>query len=331
MNKNYYPLFFAVSILFSGCHCEKKESQVVSERFVHKYGYAVSREEWEAGKYPGQVITTLRNGVTITATYENGMLHGASTHTYPHSQTIEAYYVYNQGKVVKEILYDVKGMPFSETSQLSPTRHSHTLWYNDGSPLSIEEFSGVELLEGQYFTAANEMETRVEKGNGLRIRRNREGKMLSKDDFEAGYLAKRETFYANGSPESLTFYSMGKLHGEQKNFAENAEPLSTVEWINGQLHGKCTYFKNGAKYLEVSYLNDQKNGFETHFQPDGKVSQETLWENNKKHGPTVYYFEEGNKTQWYYDGKQVSREEFDECNRIDQVISQVSDNIKIYR
>jgi antitoxin component YwqK of YwqJK toxin-antitoxin module len=325
--------FSLIATLFCGCGKDnQKDDDVVSQRYVHKYGYAVSKEEWESGKYPGQVITTLRNGVTITSTYENNVLHGPSTHTYPHSQAIEAYYIYNQGVVVKEILYDIKGMPLSEMVQLSPSRHSHTLWYADGSPLSIEEFSGEELLEGQYFNVSNEIESRVEKGNGSRTRRDRDGVLLSKDEFEAGYMTKRETFYPNGSPDTVSFLILGKLHGEQKRFAENGEPLSTIEWVNGQLHGKSTYYKNGAKYLEVSFLNDQKNGFEVHFKPDGSISQEVLWENNKKHGPSVFYIEgENQTTHWYYEGKQVSRDEYDELNHMDEVISSVSEKVRIYK
>ena len=93
------------------------------------------------------MITSLSNGVTITATYENGIKHGPTTHTYPHSQTIECYYLYNQGNKVKEISYDPAGIPIEEWIQLSPTRYSITNWYGEGSPMYVEEFVGDELLK----------------------------------------------------------------------------------------------------------------------------------------------------------------------------------------
>ncbi len=104
--------------------------------------------------------------MTVTATYENGIKHGPTTHTYPHSQTVEYYCLFNQGNKVKEISYDPNGVPMEEWIQLSPTRYSITMWYNQGSPMLVEEFVGEELLDGQYYTTSNELDSRVEKGIG---------------------------------------------------------------------------------------------------------------------------------------------------------------------
>ncbi len=244
MKMKLYTLLGAVGILFCSCNKDKKEDQVVSQRYVHKYGYAVSKEEWEAKNYPGQVITHMKNGSILTATYENGELHGPCTFTYPESQTIEKYVLYNRGKPVKEILYDISGMPVQESVQLSANRHSFTQWFSDGAPRSIEEFTLDELVDGQYFTVNNEVEARVEKGKGQRIQRDSKGVLLAQENFEVGYPVKKETFYPSGSPESIAFYADNKLHGEKKTFTASGEPVSIEEWIGGRLHGKSTYFKN---------------------------------------------------------------------------------------
>ncbi|HSX12394.1 MAG TPA: hypothetical protein VLF61_02775, partial [Rhabdochlamydiaceae bacterium] len=86
-------------------------NSIVSERFVHKFGYPVSKQEWMERSYPGQVITTMSNGVTITASYENRLLHGPCTHTYPNSQVVQYFYLYNEGNLVKETSYDTFGVP----------------------------------------------------------------------------------------------------------------------------------------------------------------------------------------------------------------------------
>src|SRR3972149_3913781 len=107
MKLRNYIFLGMVGFLAVSCHkTANKEDPVISQRFVHKYGYALTQNEWESNQYPGQVITSLRNGVTITTTYENGVPHGACTHTFPNSQTIETYFLYNQGEKVKEIHYD---------------------------------------------------------------------------------------------------------------------------------------------------------------------------------------------------------------------------------
>ena len=185
-----------IFLLLNGCSCSSckrngKDGDVLSQRYVHKYGYLVSQEEWETKNYPGQVITSLSNGVTVTSTYESGTLHGPMTYTFPHSQSVETYYLYNWGEQVKEINYNALGMPVKEKIQLSPSRHSLTAWYSGGSPMYVEEFSGEELVEGQYFTTANEIEARVEKGRGLRIYRDLSGLLLSKEVVEGGYTVKK--------------------------------------------------------------------------------------------------------------------------------------------
>ncbi|NDD58471.1 MAG: hypothetical protein EBZ47_04355, partial [Chlamydiae bacterium] len=242
----------ALALISFSCNKENN-SDVVSQRYVHKYGYAVSQEEWSSKNYPGQVITTLRNGVVVAATYEDHQLHGPCTHTYPNSQIVEKYVLYNRGEPVKEVMYSVAGMPMEETVKLSPSRRSLTLWYTDGAPRSVEEFAHDELLEGQYYTVLNEVEARVEKGNGERVMRDAKGTLMHRDEIFAGFTVRREAFYANGSPESITYFSNNKIHGERVCYTSNGEPLSVENWFDGNLHGKATYYKNGTKFSEVSY------------------------------------------------------------------------------
>jgi antitoxin component YwqK of YwqJK toxin-antitoxin module len=324
MRRSIYLILGAVSLIVIGCGKQKDNDDVVSQRYIHKYGYAVSKDEFETRKYPGQVITLLKNGVTITANYENGVLHGVCTHTFPHSQTVESYFVYNQGRLVKEILYDVTGMPIREEVQLSPTRYSTTLWYADGTPMSIEEYANQELLDGQYFTMTNEVEARVEKGKGERIRRDTKGLLLSRDQIAEGFVTFHQTYYPNGSPESVSYYYHGKLNGEKKTFTATGEPLATKEYVSGLLHGKSTLYKNGTKYLEVYYLDGKKNGLEIHYIDGEVVSQEILWENDKRHGPSKYFVDGVAQVEYYYDGSSVSESKWNELNHIDEMIGQIA-------
>lgn len=327
MKKNCFLVLGTLGLFVTGCN-NKNESPVVAERYIHKYGYPVSKEEWESRQYPGQVITTLTNGATITATYENGVLHGPYTQTYPHSQTIECYRMYNLGSPVKEIFYDIQGMPSKERVELSLTRYSTTLWYADGTPLSVEEYAGEELLEGEYFTTNNETEARVEKGNGLRIRRDQTGVLLSREQIEKGYPVKQETFYSNGSPQTISYFVMNKLHGEKRSFSASGEPLAVEEWLNGKLHGKSTYFTNGVKTLEVSYLNGLKNGLEVHYVDGNTVVQEIRWTDNKRHGLSQFYVDGLALTKWFYEDKEVSADEYRHKSRLDEMISQIPSEIR---
>src|SRR3989344_6292707 len=111
MRNSIYLTLGVIALLLASCERKQRENDVVSQRYIHKYGYAVSKDEFEDRKYPGQVVTLLKNGVTVTTTYEDGILHGPCTHTYPHSQTIETYYLYKEGFLTKEVHYDITGMP----------------------------------------------------------------------------------------------------------------------------------------------------------------------------------------------------------------------------
>ena len=326
MNKRYLPLALSLLLLYGCGGSNSHENSIVSQKYVHKFGYAVSKEDWMQKDYPGQVITTLSNGVTITSTYEGSTLHGPTTHTYPNSQTIHYFYLYDHGTLSKEIVYNALGMPTRERVQLSPHRYTLTMWYHDGTPMCIEDYADEELLDGEYMTVNNEIESRVEKGNGLRITRDFKGTLLSKDIFENGYIAKQETFYPSGTPESIVHFAMNKLHGEKRTFAESGEPLSIEEWVGGQLHGKSTYFANGIKQVEIHYLHGAKNGPELHYRDDGMtVAQEILWENDRRQGPTTYYVDGSTQTEWWYEGKHITQKRYEELDRLDQMISQIND------
>lgn len=323
MKNKVYALLSLMGLALCGCGNDKHDDKVISERYIHKYGYAVSQEEWETKNYPGQVITSLSNGVTVTATYENGIKHGPMTCTFPHSQTIEFYSLYNQGNKVKEISYDILGMPVEEWIQLSPTRYSITMWYKEGSPMLVEEFIGEELLEGQYFSTNNEIESRVEKGSGQRVLRDRNGTLAARETIFEGYATKKENFYPNGAPESIAMYFRGALQGEKRTFAQTGEPLAIEDWVNDQLHGTAKYFKNGNRYLEISYRQGQKNGVERHFIDGDIVSQEISWVNNYKHGEAIVYAEGKPESHWFYEGQHVSKRKFDELNKLDEIISRL--------
>jgi antitoxin component YwqK of YwqJK toxin-antitoxin module len=324
MKIKLFALLGLLVLSLSGCNnCCNQDDNVVSERYIHKYGYAVSKQDWEEKNYPGQAITNLSNGVTVTTTYENGIKHGPTTHTFPHSQTVEHYCLYNQGNRVKEIAYDPTGIPVEEWVQLSPTRYSITTWYAQGSPMAVEEFVGDELLDGQYFTLVNELESHVEKGIGQATRRDRNGLLLATELFEEGYAIKKETFYANGAPKSIAYYYHNNLHGEKHTFAQCGEPLAIEEWVNGQLHGKSTYFKNGNRYLEIAYLYGQKNGIERHYIDADMISQEIVWENDLKHGPSVFYADGKPEHHWFYAGESVSKRKYDELTDPELLISHI--------
>lgn len=300
------------------------ENPITMKEYTHKYGYPLTKNEFEEQKYPGQVTTILKDGSVIVQTYENGVLHGQSTRTFPHSKTIQYYELYKDGNLVKEMVYDIKGMPIHERVQLSPSEVRYTKWYIDGVPMCVENYQDNHLDTGQYFTKQNEIESRVEKGEGIRIVRNPQGQLIAKEEVKEGHPIQQQRFYSNENPQSISHYLHGGiLNGERKLFTETGEPLQVEEYVNGKLHGKVIYYENGTPVVETHYENGMKNGIEKHYVDGEAVSQEIIWVNDKKHGPATYLINGQPYVEYFYQGAHVSEQRWEELSQIDQMISKL--------
>jgi len=326
--KRFSPLLIPLlGILFVGCQTSNKDKNdnVVSQRYIHKYGYDVSKEEWESTGYPGQVVTTLRNGITVTSSYENGVLHGPTTNTFPHSNTTESLNIYERGNLVKKTTYDIRGIPQKEQVFLSPSHVKVTRWYQKGIPLSVEEYHNTELLEGEYYNERNEPEYRVTRGSGTRITRDQHEQIVAKETINNGYPVLRETFHSHGIPHTIIPLSGGKIDGVKKVFAPSGEPISSETYKQNVLHGPATYFQNGCRYLEVIYKNGLKDGTERHFVDGQTIVEETEWMDGHKHGPSVLFFDGLSRTRYYYNNLSVTKERYRELCEQEENIAIMND------
>ncbi len=310
-------------IALSSCQKNTDTATVVSEQYLHKYGYAVSKQEWNDHYYPGQVVSQMNDGVVITTSYEAGVKHGPTTYTYPDSTTIAKTEVYDRDRLVKQTHFDSSGLPMWQKVNLSPSRYEYTAWYKEGNPRCVEEYAGDEILEGRYFTLTGQIESKVEKGFGSLIERDPSGLLIAKKEISTGFCSFSELYYSNGSLKENAQYKLGVLNGEKKLFSQSGEPLLVEEYVDGQLHGKTTHFRNGQRHFEVSYLFGAKNGFETHYIDGDHVSHQVCWENNQKHGPETFYMATGAVTHYYYQGDELSRSRYEEMVRLDEMISQI--------
>jgi antitoxin component YwqK of YwqJK toxin-antitoxin module len=320
------PLILSmVGLIFGGCETRQSTpaNEVITQRFIHKYGYDVSKHEWESKDYPGQVITTFRNGVTETSSFEDGQLHGLRTVTYPHSQTLETKEVYQRNACVKRTSFDIRGIPIKEEQFMGPEHQKIIFWYSNGSPRAEEELQNNQLVSAYYYSLTNEVESKIENGSGLRTLRNSKGQLLSKESINRFELVKKETFHLNGTPEMTCQFRNGLLEGEKILHAETGEPISREQYKDGVLHGTATYFQNGYRYLEVPYQYGMKDGIERHYIDGDTISEETEWHVNKKHGPTLIFYDGMAKTHWYYNDERVPKGKYDElCSREDEIAIQ---------
>lgn len=323
MNKKY-PLLAAVAYFLGGCSSSEMDNVIVSQKFIHKYGFDVSEEEWENRDQEGQIVSMLKSGVKITHSYENGLLHGPTTYSFPNSATIEKILVYNQGTLSKEIIQDTAGNPMSEEAYEFDDRKIITLWDEKGAPISVEEYDGDLLIEGKYYTPEHELEGQVEAGFGERFKRDRSGLMIYRDLIENGTIARRTNFHPNGQIHSISHYHDYQLHGDQQKFTSSGQPLMDLHWDHGVLDGAKIVYRNGVKASETPYIHGQKHGTEYHFDHMGNLTAKIEWKNDKKHGASQFFSNETTEQEWFYKGSAVNQEKFHLLSEREQLIADLS-------
>ena len=317
---------YIAALIVASCQTNTSPDQIVSQKFVHKYGFDLSEEEWEQRAQEGQVISMQKNGVKITRTYENGSLHGPTTYTFPNSSTVEKILLYDQGNLLKETLQDSKGIPIREEVYEFDDRLILTFWNDKGVPLSVEEYHDELLVEGKYFSSEHELEAQVENSNGFRTKRDRSGLLISRDQIEDGIMTARTTYHPNGQVHTISHYHDYMLHGEQTKFTTLGRPLMSLRWDRGVLDGTKTVYRNGIKVAEIPYVQGQKNGLEYHYDDLGNLIAEILWRDDKKHGCCKSYTEDSEDAEWFFNGALVSEEKFELLEMREQMIADFLQN-----
>lgn len=320
----YRGIFLLSTIALAAVGCNHdghdKGEEVIAERFIHKYGYDVPKDEWASKTYPGKVITTHRNGVTVTTHYEDGHMHGQRTRTFPHSQTHEVVEDYQRGTLVKRMNYDVRGIPMSESNFLSPSHTKTTTWYGRGTPKATEEMINRKLAYAEYFDPSNTLESKIENGSGIKTKRSSHGELISRTYFNNYAITQKETFHMNGIPHVSEFYENGLLNGPRAVFTDSGSPISQEQYSEGLLNGLATYYQNGLKYKETPYVQGQKEGIERHYIDGETLAEESEWHDDSRHGPSVVFYDGVPSTTWYYNNEKVSRTKYDDlCNREDEL------------
>lgn len=308
-----YLLLATAALLVSSCN-QSKSAHVVKQAYVHKYGVPLAKETWDSQGRSGQIITTKRDGVVITESFEFGQLHGDTTFSFPHSKRIHKLQTYLHGSLGKDVENYPSGLPMREETY-KDSLTTITRWYESGIPQLVELYETNSLLKGEYFNTDHELESEVAKGEGMRVRRDAFGNLLSKDTIEDGELVLRSTFFNNGDPHELIPFAANEVHGQKKIFSMGGMPKSLESWVMGSQEGLTTLYENGQKVIEVTFHNGQRDGVEKRYREDDIIVEEVSWKDGKKHGPKKVYVEGEVTTNWYHEDQLVNRTMFLQRNR----------------
>ncbi|MCE2982522.1 MAG: hypothetical protein LW832_03035 [Parachlamydia sp.] len=304
---------FALSILLALTSCQSKrcEEDVICQSYVHRYGVELEPDEWNERGQHGRVISTRRDGVIVSNSYEAGVLDGESAYTFPHREIVQKREIYSRGQLQQEFFNYTNGLPQKQVVHEAPGRHTATVWYENGAPQSKEQFHEGRLVQGAYYNMDNREESRVENGSGVRIQRDGFGQPLSHDQIYEGQMVLRTTYHPNGNPSALTPYVNGQIEGMRRTYSHGGEPATLEEWSNGVQHGNTVIYENGEKSSDLPYVQGYAHGIEQRYREGGMLVQKNTWVKGKKHGPCYTNVGDATQTDWYFQGKLVNKPTFD--------------------
>lgn len=304
-------LVYTGSLLLLCASCQRGSQDVVSETYVHRYGVQLPAQDWAARGQSGQVVSVRKDGVVETRSYDAGILHGECYYSYPHREAIQTREQYDQGNLVKEVVNYPNGAPQTQTVHSGPTQQEVTYWYENGVPKGNEIYENGLLLKGEYFTYNHEKESAVDDYNGIRTNRDSFGQLMSRDDIQNGQLLRRTTYHPNGAPQSITPYVNGVIQGQKLTYQPAGEPDTVEEWVGGVQQGNTEVYLTGEKFADVPYRNGQKNGVEKRYRDGEVLVEEINWVQGVQHGPSISYVGGEPRTDWYFQGRKVSKSAYD--------------------
>lgn len=314
MKKSTIGYLLTTTVLVAGCAgSTPRGNYVVEQRYVHKYGMDVPKEHWEETGKNGQVVTRLKDGVTCTQTYYNGLLEGDTSYTLPQSEELDRIETYSANQLIKKTEYYLSGRPKKQISYDSPNSFSVKQWYENGTISVSETFIDNQLDTGEYFDLKHQRTSVVNSGSGTRTQRDANGRLFATETIEHGQVKSRTLYHPNGTPKEVIPYENDIVEGPKRTFLPGGEPATIETWQNGKQQGITTLFRDGLKEEEIPYVNGIKNGVGKVYKDGTVVVQEVSWKDDERHGPTTIYSESDNSTttEWWLKGKKVSKGLYD--------------------
>lgn len=309
-------LLFSSLLLLPACAQQESSSKdsFVKDTYIHQYGVTVSKAQWEERGRNGVIVSTDRAGVTSSRNFREGILEGDSTYTFPHSEVVQRVEHYRGGERVKTTANYPNGMPQREEELLGSGVSKRMVWYESGTPASIEEYDNGKLVKGEYRSINNEEVSRVTEERGKRTRFDSYGELIAVDEIREGAMVSSTEYYSNGTPKAHIPYVNDQVHGQKRTFYQGGEPKSTETWTRGERTGVTVVFQNGEKAAEVPYKNGRKHGVEKRYRDGSILAEEITWVQNRRHGPTKVHVASTDRTDWYHQGKLVSQNQYNSLN-----------------
>jgi antitoxin component YwqK of YwqJK toxin-antitoxin module len=299
-------------VALASCASLRKEEAPLKTAYIHQYGVEVAdAADFNERGSTGEIVKTQKDGVTVRESYVAGQLHGKSSWTFPHSETVAKECIYKDGKVADEKEYFLTGAPKQKTVYSEEGKILVTSWYEEGAPRAIETWENGRLVAAQYFSPTNELESSIKDAFGIRIVRDGLGTLVAQESYVDGHLTLQKAFYSNGVPSAEIPYINGKISGIKKTFCLGGEPNTVEEWVADERHGTLSLYQNGARIAEIPYSHGKKQGVEKRFKEGTDiVVEEISWNDDQRSGPSSVIAGDVKVTDWYLGNRKVTKSEY---------------------
>lgn len=285
-------------------HSPSYEDEVICDT-VHRYGVSLDLDDWSNRGQNGQIISMRKDGVSVSRSYEGGILHGECAYTYPYREIVEKKENYQQGKLEQELFYYQNGLPSKQISHDASGKQSIITWYESGAPQSNEEVVNGMIVSGEFYNPNQQLESRVDESCGVRTNRDSVGQMQSIDQIQNGQLLYKTEYHPNGTPSTVSSYVNNKVEGKRCTYLPGGEPATVEQWREGVQHGETFTFEFGEKRAVIPYVNGSIHGVEHRYRDGEILTHDIHWVQGQKHGPCYTYLGETTQVDWNYRDRKV--------------------------
>ena len=133
----------------------------------------------------------------------------------------------------------------------------------------------------------------------------------------------QEAFFANGKVAERCAWKDGKRHGPCEQFFDNGQVRSSTAYANGEANGPSLVFsEDGRKEIEGQHKNGQRDGLWKHYNSDGSVLMQMLYEKDK----VVKEKKENGTFRTFYPDEQLMLEETYKLGKREGKFTEYHDN-----
>ncbi|WP_420573727.1 hypothetical protein [Kordia sp.] len=299
--------------------------------YEHGKSIGVHRVYFENGSI--QQIKSYENGVTIKDElfYETGYpKHVKNYNTAGKKQGKFIIWHETKAKAIEEnfenglrdqsqFKYDSTGNKVSEKIYIKGTLTATKTFYTSGHLKSWKEFdlqTSKLTLHRTYFDT-NEAEIFIQKSyknellHGKQISKNELGELISEQEYIEGNLLSSKIYKNNKLSKESAF--LNNFQTEKTSNYNDNETLESVSFLTNNKKDSVwyTYFPNGEKRTEISYINDTKEW-------------EGQYTNNQKDGVWIYYHNQSLNQVYktYTEGQLVTEETFEKVHLLSNRINE---------